>query len=129
MNKKCKQLGCTGVAATEGYCSSHYRGPVSTDEVLRDIPSRPHYHSLYNSGAWGRLRMSVLSEQPVCQRCQHYGITRATSDIDHIIPHKGDRTLFHDRSNLQGLCNECHGWKTAREQGARVPLDFRRADK
>ena len=129
MNKKCKQLGCVGVAVTDGYCSSHYRGPVSTDDMLRGVRVRPDYHMLYNTRAWKRLRRSVMSDQPVCQRCLSNTIIEVTTDIDHIIPHKGDHHLFYDKDNLQGLCHKCHSWKTAREEGASVPMDFRVPDK
>ena len=37
--------------------------------------------------------------------------------VDHIIPHKGDKVLFWDRSNWQPLCKTCHDTKTAREDG------------
>ena len=130
MNKKCKQLGCTGVAIQGGYCSSHYRGPVSTDDMLHGgTRVRPDYHSLYNTRAWKRLRRSVMSDEPCCQRCLGNAIIKITTDIDHIVPHRGDHSLFYDRSNLQGLCHECHSWKTAREQGASGPMDFRVTDK
>ncbi|WP_233882799.1 HNH endonuclease [Brevibacillus laterosporus] len=35
--------------------------------------------------------------------------------VDHIVPHKGDKTLFWDRKNWQPLCEQCHNRKTARE--------------
>jgi 5-methylcytosine-specific restriction protein A len=38
--------------------------------------------------------------------------------VDHIIPHRGDYTLFWDCSNHQALCKPCHDRKTAREDGA-----------
>lgn len=28
--------------------------------------------------------------------------------VDHIKPHKGDRTLFFDYDNTQSLCKTCH---------------------
>jgi 5-methylcytosine-specific restriction protein A len=41
--------------------------------------------------------------------------------VDHIQPHKGDLTLFWDRSNWQPLCKRCHDRKTAREDGRWEP--------
>jgi 5-methylcytosine-specific restriction protein A len=43
-------------------------------------------------------------------------VTEAT-DVDHIKPHKGDMTLFWDRTNWQSLCGPCHSAKTAAEDG------------
>ncbi len=37
--------------------------------------------------------------------------------VDHIIPHKGDQSLFWDSSNWQPLCKHHHDQKTAREDG------------
>jgi 5-methylcytosine-specific restriction protein A len=39
------------------------------------------------------------------------------TDLDHIIPHKGDKDAFWVRSNWQGLCRSCHSRKTAAEDG------------
>jgi 5-methylcytosine-specific restriction protein A len=39
------------------------------------------------------------------------------TDVDHRIAHKGDMTLFWDPANWQGLCHDCHSYKTALEDG------------
>nr|DAE96978.1 MAG TPA: HNH endonuclease [Caudoviricetes sp.] len=39
------------------------------------------------------------------------------TEVDHIIPHRGDQKLFWDMSNWQALCHNCHSAKTAREDG------------
>lgn len=41
----------------------------------------------------------------------------AASEVDHIVPHKGDRGLFFGKSNLQSLCKQCHSRKTVLEDG------------
>ena len=64
---------------------------------------------------WRKLRLMVLSAEPYCKSCQQNGIVRAATDIDHIIPHKGNESLRLNRSNLQPLCKECHGKKSADE--------------
>jgi len=40
---------------------------------------------------------------------------KPSTDVDHIIPHRGDEKLFWDETNWQALCHECHGVKTAKE--------------
>ena len=47
----------------------------------------------------------------------------ASTTVDHIIPHKGDRKLFWDKTNWQALCKPCHDAKTAREDGRWAPVD------
>lgn len=64
---------------------------------------------------WQSLAKRVRQEEPLCRCCLALGITKATAEVDHIIPHKGDQTLFWDRGNLQGLCKSCHSRKTATE--------------
>jgi len=32
----------------------------------------------------------------------------AATVVDHITPHRGDMTLFWDKSNWQSLCKRCH---------------------
>jgi 5-methylcytosine-specific restriction protein A len=38
-------------------------------------------------------------------------------DLDHIVPHKEVWALFWDPTNWQGLCDGCHSFKTATEDG------------
>jgi 5-methylcytosine-specific restriction protein A len=41
-------------------------------------------------------------------------LVKAT-DVDHIIPHRGNQKLMWDQSNWQALCHACHSRKTASE--------------
>jgi 5-methylcytosine-specific restriction endonuclease McrA len=80
------------------------RGPVA---------NRPYWDRWYRRAHWRNLRTLVLARDPICKMCQ-----RAASTVaDHIIPHKGNWTLFCDLNNLQGLCDPCHSIKTAAEDG------------
>ena len=53
---------------------------------------------------WRKARAAFLRKNPLCVMCRAEGKTREAQVVDHIIPHKGDRKLFWDRSNWQGLC-------------------------
>lgn len=54
--------------------------------------------------------------------CLDQGIVKPGTDIDHIIPHKGDAALFYDPNNLQTLCKWCHHSVKARiERGCGTP--------
>lgn len=58
---------------------------------------------------WRKLRKQVLAEQPVCQACH----VRVSTECDHIVPKSQGGT--NERTNLQGLCRECHQSKTLSE--------------
>lgn len=56
----------------------------------------------------------------------------AATVVDHIIPHRGDETLFWDPINHQALCAPCHNSAKQREERGRgkpgcnidgVPMD------
>lgn len=71
----------------------------------------------YNTARWARLRKQQLRKDPLCYKCKEQGdITEATV-VDHIKPHKGNKTLFFDSDNLASMCAPCHNTKTAKEDG------------
>lgn len=44
--------------------------------------------------------------------------------VDHIVPHKGDQTLFWNEANWQPLCKLCHdSLKQKQEHGKAVGCD------
>lgn len=69
---------------------------------------------LYFTPQWRTLRRRVLREEPIC-RTRLCGQRSAV--VDHVRPHRGDLTLFFDRTNLAGMCKQCHDRKTARYDG------------
>jgi 5-methylcytosine-specific restriction protein A len=66
---------------------------------------------------WQQSRKGFLAKHPLCKHCQQQGRVTAATDVDHIVPHRGDMALFWDRTNWQGLCHPCHSAKTATEDG------------
>jgi 5-methylcytosine-specific restriction protein A len=66
---------------------------------------------------WQQARAGWLAKHPLCVQCHARGLVVEATDVDHIVPHKGDMTVFWDRSNWQSLCASCHSAKTAREDG------------
>lgn len=53
---------------------------------------------------WDRERAGFLRQHPLCLGCQARGEITAATVVDHIIPHKGDMTLFWDAANWQSSC-------------------------
>lgn len=72
------------------------------------------YRKWYNTERWKAVRKIVWNRNPLCVECQKLGVVREATDIDHIVPHRGDYDLFWDIDNLQGLCKSCHSSKTGR---------------
>lgn len=70
---------------------------------------------MYQTPEWKRARLVFLAAHPLCRDCQSVGLVVAAREVDHIVPHRGDRKLFRDKANWQGLCKSCHSRKTARE--------------
>ena len=93
--------------------------------MKRGVGGRPAWNSWYDLALWEQIKAHFRATQPeravLCQaqdaetgqQCR-----RAATDIDHVVPHKGDWAFFCggvDYENLQGLCHQQHSEKTARE--------------
>ena|SRR3990167_2466467 len=65
---------------------------------------------------WQKYVKWFVMNNPLCVRCLKEGVTRATTDVDHITPVTGpDDPLFWEPSNHQPLCGRHHKAKTASE--------------
>jgi len=70
---------------------------------------------------WQKAREGHLRNNPLCDEHKRRGQVVVASVVDHIVPHKGDMTLFWDRDNWQSLCKSCHdGFKQRLEKSGRV---------
>lgn len=97
------------------YCATHKRETKRQVEERRESSTQRGYGYKWQQAREGFLRVHPLCECPECKA----GLLRATvaTVVDHIIPHKGDKALFWDRSNWQAMSKACHDKKTAREDG------------
>lgn len=91
--------------------------PFRTRKWKGDLPCR-QYHRLYCNGTWERLRISFLSDNPLCVVCLEEGVFKMAKVVDHIKPHKGNTKEFFDLGNLQSLCKRHHDKKTYLESRA-----------
>ena len=69
---------------------------------------------------WQKARSAFLDEpdNTLCVMCAADNRVTIATVVDHRIPHKGDMTLFWDRSNWQPLCKFHHdSHKQAEEKG------------
>ncbi len=103
----CRAPLCSALAhAKRGYCDTHYRVRQSRYNEQRGSSTAQGYGT-----GWRRLRLLVLSRDPICRTCQR----APSTDVDHITPKRrgGEDTM----ENLQELCGSCHASKTALTDG------------
>lgn len=111
--RPCIHPGCRKYAVKgESYCENHLKLVKSARERFRLSAYQRGYDS-----RWAKARKAYLTAHPLCVECLKSGTITPATDVDHIIPHKGDKTLFWDEKNWQALCHECHSRKTASEDG------------
>ena len=74
------------------------------------------WRAWYQSREWKALRLKVLIRDGwKCAACGCVSFKAGKIHVDHIEPHRGSWELFSDESNLQLLCDECHGKKQVLE--------------
>ena len=100
----CKHPGCSKlVSCGQRYCDEH--------APLHQSDRRSSYRRGYDS-RWQKASKRFLKTHPFCVRCRENGQFVRATVVDHIIPHRGDKTLFWDEKNWQPLCKSCHDHKT-----------------
>lgn len=112
--RPCNYPGCAALTRN-GYCEVHAARPTA---------KRKSAHQRGYTYKWGKQAKNFLQAHPWCAECMKMGRFVPATQVDHIIPHRGDQHLFWDKSNWQGLCDSHHSQKTAREDGGfgnRVP--------
>ena len=113
--KPCAAPACGALVRGVRYCPTHeYLTRVVTQQhdERRESSTQRGY-----SYKWQQARKGFLAKHPLCAECERQGRITAATDLDHIIPHKGDKDAFWTRSNWQALCHPCHSRKTATEDG------------
>jgi 5-methylcytosine-specific restriction protein A len=56
--------------------------------------------------------MRPNNEPPVMSLCDQEERSTPATLVDHVVPHRGDQTLFWDQANWQAMCESCHSRKT-----------------
>jgi 5-methylcytosine-specific restriction protein A len=108
--RPCSTAGCSGLAA-DRFC------PKCKSNGVGD--GRPTAAERGYDGEWRRYRTQYLREHPHCVDPfrKHIGLIVPASVVDHIKPHHGNKELFWDENNHQGVCKSCHDYKTATQDG------------
>ena len=110
MNKPmrmCKHPGCMKLTA-EGWCPVH--------KPKHERKQSASWHHLYTNPrfGWQHRRSAQLAREPFCRECSKRGLRVRATEVDHVIPHRGNVELF-CKGELQSLCHRCHSSKTMRE--------------
>lgn len=108
--RRCARPGCRMLTA-DGYCPAHKPKAERKDSAS--------WHYLYTDPryGWRGRRRGQLIAEPFCRECAAKGIRREATEVDHIVPHKGNVELFL-HGELQSLCHSCHSRKTMLENSA-----------
>ena len=103
--RPCRFPGCAGFCEPgQVYCQEH--ASQSADRLRGGSDARG-----YNA-EWRKARSKFLKQHPLCVHCQAEGRITPATVVDHVLPHRGDRRLFWDRTNWQPLCKDHHDKKT-----------------
>jgi 5-methylcytosine-specific restriction protein A len=110
----CNTPGC-GVLTDAGRCPQHRQQTQRAQDQQRGSAHKRGYGARWQKASKAYLRAHPLCQCPECDEGRKR-VTLATV-VDHIIPHRGDMTLFWNPSNWQSMSKPCHDSKTAREDG------------
>lgn len=100
-----------GNLVTSGYCDACIAAGESKEK-------RPSAHRRGYTRQWDRESKAYLLENPIAVDIFGEHATPQPAEVtDHIVPHRGDMTLFWDKNNWQGLTKRDHDRKTAMENG------------
>lgn len=110
--RPCRSYPACSNLVQSGYCDACKAKGCGKD-------ARPSAAARGYDGKWAKASKAYLRAHPIAVDWfgTHQGRLYPAECVDHIIPHRGDKTLFWDRSNWQGLTKADHDRKTAMEDG------------
>ncbi len=112
IRKPCSNPGGCSALVPFGRCEAHAQQTGRAFDSRRGSSTRRGYDYRHQ-----RERETFLKRNPICVHCKADGHVEPATELDHIIPHKGNQKLLRDQSNWQGLCKSCHSRKTNAEKG------------
>ena len=106
--RPCTEPGCPTLVE-RGRCSAHQQATRQAEDRERGSAAARGYDA-----RWRKLRLMVLSGEPLCRVCRADGRVTAATLVDHVTP-KSQGGSDHP-TNLQPLCAPCHDAKTSGER-------------
>lgn len=111
----CIETGCHALTPS-GRCAAHSRLQTRGESRWHLIDQhRGSAHSRGYDHKWQTAAAAYLAAHPLCVHCERKGRLDAAAIVDHIKPHRGDKALFWNSCNWQGLCYTCDCAKKPRE--------------
>ena len=89
-------------------------GTADRNAYARERYARTPWAGWYSTAWWKKTRRWYLGQYPMCCDCLKERKYVLATELDHIIPHRGNEALFRDVSNLAGRCKKHHSSKTAK---------------
>lgn len=111
----CEEFALPGLPHCDHHAAAHQQKLKERRAKAQTSEAAVRARMLYRDPNWRKASKAFLRANPLCVDCDELGVVEPATDVDHIVPHKGDRALFWRRSNWQALCHRCHSRKTARE--------------
>src|SRR4051812_1060377 len=72
--------------------------------TIAAVNRRPNARSRLYSPAWDRAAAEFKVRHPLCLGCLAIGRRERTEVVDHVQPHRGDKSRFWDARNWQASC-------------------------
>jgi len=108
LKRPCRYPGCPALVDV-GHCDKH-RFESRRYDRERGNPTQRGY-----DWRWRKYSKRRLREYPLCAECERHGRVTLAAVTDHVIPIRGDMTLFWDETNHESKCTDCHNRKSATE--------------
>lgn len=69
----------------------------------------------YSLPLWRKgIRPAQLAAEPLCRRCKAVGLTVLATEVNHVVPHRGDWQKF-IAGPFESLCKPCHSGPAQRD--------------
>src|SRR5262245_59901028 len=92
--RKCAEHNCRTLVEGSGRCAGHMIAHDGETERRRGSA-----HSRGYDRRWNVERKQFLLDNPFCAICAQSNKETPATEVDHIIPHRGDYDLFWDKTN------------------------------
>ena len=104
----CPEPGC-GVLVPHGRCPDHRRESFRA----QGYTARWDRRALAFRKRYPLCGMRPNMQPPVMSQCYDEDRVTLAAQVDHVVPHRGDKRLMWDEiNNWQSLCRPCHTRKT-----------------
>ncbi|MHA6646409.1 HNH endonuclease [Mesorhizobium sp. A623] len=109
MSRPPRLCSCGSIVAHSVRCQCQIT--ATRERNARHDRRRPTARQRGYDHVWRRESKAYLVAHPYCRTCGNPATT-----VDHIIRHRGDRSLFWNRANWQPLCTRCHSSVKQRQE-------------